>query len=196
MPRKSTTKSAADVTATDDTVAVADILAEENMKATKEVKKENSKRTVTPEPLEDFDEIEIISLIPNVSYKDAYTGDMYEWREVGHIEFMTFETLKRMWRNTKSYFKNMYLKPLDNRVVNKFNLTDTYKKYEFLMNESNYTRKNVDEICESISTAPMGLKFAVCNKISSLVSSEKITDILVIRALEKHLNLDLTSFLN
>lgn len=157
--------------------------------------KKNTKKTVEVEPLNDSDEIEVVSLIPNVSYKDSKTLDMYEWDEVGHIEYMTFDTLKNMWRNNKGYFKNMWLKPNDDRVINKFGLTKTFKDYEYLMDESNYTKKNIDTICKSISNTPNGLKRSIYNKIKDLVVKEKITDINVIKKLGRHLNVDLTDFI-
>lgn len=155
----------------------------------------NENKVVKSKDLNDSDEIKVVSLIPNVSYKDSKTLDMYEWDEVGHEEYMTFETLKNMWRNNKGYFKNMWLKPCDDRVVNKFGLTKTFKDYEYLMDKSNYTKKNIDTICKSISNTPSGLKRSICNKIKDLVVKEELTDISVIRKLERHLNIDLTEFI-
>jgi len=187
MARKSVTESAANVATTEETVVATDIAAEENMNV-----KENMSKV---EPLKDSDEIEVISLISNVSYKDSHTGDFYEWANPGHIEPMTFETLKNMWRNSKGYFRNMWLKPLDGRVINKFGLESTFKKYEFLMDEKNYTRKNIEKICENISATPNGMKLSICNRIKDLVVNGEITDVVVIRSLEKHFDLDLVSFL-
>lgn len=155
----------------------------------------NENERVKSKDLNDSDEIKVVSLIPNVSYKDSKTLDMYEWDEVGHEEFMTFETLKNMWRNNKGYFKNMWLKPCDDRVINKFGLTKTFKDYEYLMDKSNYTKKNIDNICKSISNTPSGLKRSICNKIKDLVVKEELTDISVIKKLERHLNIDLTEFI-
>lgn len=159
-----------------------------------EVKK-NVKKPIKEE-LRDSDEIEVISLVPNVSYKDSKTLDMYEWDEIGHVEPMTFETLKNMWRNNKGYFKNMCLKPDDDRVINKFGLTKTFEKYEYLMNVSNYTKKNIDAICNAISETPNGLKFTVCNKVKNWVVDGELTDVHVIRELEKRLKIELIEFLN
>lgn len=155
--------------------------------------KEVSKNEI--KPLIDTDEIEVISLIPNISYKDSRTGDMYEWNTVGHSEFMPFDVIKNMWRNNKGYFKNMWLKPVDDRVINKFGLTKTFEKYEFLMNENNYTKNNINKICKSISETPNGLKKSIYGKVKNLVVSGGISDVTVIRALEKQLNVDLISFL-
>lgn len=146
-------------------------------------------------PLADTDEIEVISLIPNVSYQDNKTNDFYEWEQVGHSEFLTYDTLKNMWRNSKAYFKDLWLKPLDNRVINKFGLTKNYEKYEFLMNGENYTRTNINNICTDIIATPVGLKSSIFNKIKSMVANGEITDISVIKVMERYLNLDLTSIL-
>ena len=182
---KTTTKSA--VENIDDVNAVEEM----NEKETK-----NTKKSVNEKPLEDSDEIEVVSLVSNVSYKDSKTLDTYEWREIGHVEYMTFETLKNMWRNNKGYFKNLWLKPNDDRVINKFSLTKTFEKYEYLMDGSNYTKKNIDKICDAIKSTPNGLKWAVCDKVKSLVISGEISNISVIRELEKRLRIDLISFLD
>ena len=158
-------------------------------------KEENTKKSIKAEPLKDSDEIEVISLVPKVSYKDSKTLDMYEWHEVGHIEYMTFDTLKNMWRNNKGYFKNLWLKPMDDRVINKFSLTNTFEKYEYLMDGSNYTKANIKTICEAIKATPNGLKFAICNKVKNLVISGEVVDIFVIRELENRLHIDLIDFL-
>ena len=155
----------------------------------------NEKKSIKAEPLEDSDEIKVISLIPNVSYKDSKTLDMYEWHESGHVEYMTFDTLKNMWRNNKGYFKNLWLKPMDDRVINKFGLTNTFSKYEYLMDSSNYDKKNIKTICDAIKSTPNGLKFAICNKVKNLVISGEVTDVFVIRELENRLQIDLMNFI-
>ena len=153
------------------------------------------KKTIKVEPLKDSDEIEIESLVANVSYKDSKTGDMYEWDEIGHVELMTFDTLKNMWRGHKGYFRNMWLKPNDARLINQFGLTKTYEKYEYLMDASNYTKKNIKSICSAISETPNGLKFAICDKVKSMVISGDVTDVTVIKELENRLRIDLIEFL-
>ena len=110
----------------------AEVTEEMNEKTTK-----TTKKSVKVEPLEDFDEIEVVSLVPNVSYKDSKTLDMYEWNEIGHSEYMTFDTLKNLWRSHKGYFKNLWLKPMDDRVINKFGLTKTFEKYALIGVDNN-----------------------------------------------------------
>ena len=154
-----------------------------------------TKKSIKAQPLEDSDEIEVISLVHNVSYKDRKTLDMYEWHEAGHSEPMTFDILKNMWRTDKGYFKNLWLKPMDDRVINKFGLTKTFEKYEYLMDGSNYTKQNIKSICDAIKETPNGLKFAICNKVKNLVISGEVTDVFVIRELENRLKISLIEFL-
>ena len=186
--------SAVETAATEESSVVAVVEAEENMNKTV-VKETPVKEVEKVEPLRDSNEIKVVSLVPNVWYHNDYTGDTIRWDSVGQEEYMTFEELKAMWRESKGYFRNMWLKPEDDRVVAKFGLTNIYKKYDFLMNEKNYTRDNIDKLCDSISSASSELKYCVCDKVKSLVADERITDIHVIRALEKHLKVDLTSFI-
>lgn len=142
-------------------------------------------------PLDKEDVIKVVSLIPNVSYKDKKYGDIYRWEKAGEIVEMTFDVINYMHQNHKTYFKSMWIKPLDSRVIKKFGLEPTYRDYDFLMDAYNYTRKNVKEICDSIRKTPQSLKFAICNKIKNLVSSGEVSDIHVLREIEKSLNIDL-----
>lgn len=159
-------------------------------KAVKTVKSDD----VVEEPLRDSDEIEVVSLIPNVGYKDANTADYYEWDRPGHVEYMTYETIKVMWRNAKGYFRNMWLKPCDDRVIKKLGLANTYAKYEFLMNVENYTADNIDEICATIESMPREMKVTLMNKAKDFVVNGNVSDIKVIRAVGKQLGIDLISF--
>lgn len=150
---------------------------------------------VAEEPLEDSDEIEVESLIPNVSYEDARTSDYYKWEYVGQVETMTFDAIKAMHRKYKSYFGDMWLKPLDERVIKKLGLSRTYEKYDFLMDADNYTAEHIDEVLAGISDASAGLKIAAVNRIKNMVAEGEVSDIKVIKKIENRLDIDLISFL-
>lgn len=194
MARKSMVHSSAEAGAMEEPMANIKAVVEEDMKERNEKREANSEEKTQEAPLLDTDEIEVVSLLPNVSYKDLRTNDYYRWDKVGDKETMSYDVIKNLWRNNKAYFRNLWLKPLDQRVIKKLGLESNYMKYEFLMNAENYTRGNIDELCEAISNTPMGLKLAVCNKVQNLVAAGKVSDITVIRALERKLGLDLLSF--
>lgn len=153
--------------------------------------KANESRTSSQEPLTDSMEIEVISLIPFVSYKDNKDGEYYAWDNVGDIEILTFETLKNMWRNHKTYFRNLWLKPMDNRVIEKFGLSKIYDTYEYLMDSNSYTKENIDNICEQISKMGNSLKTTIIYKIKEMVASNKIESVSVIKTLENKFKVEL-----
>lgn len=189
--RKTSTKPADNVVAVDETAATtADAVVEE---VTEEIVEEAPApaKVAKPQPLLDTDDIEVVSLIRNVDYLDKYSGDRYIWTEVGQPELMPFEVLKSMWRNNKTYFRSMWLRPNDDRVIKKFGLESIYKKYDYLMDGKNYTIDNIDEINETVANSPKDIKIAVRNKVKEMVDNSEIVDINVIRKLEKKFNMDL-----
>lgn len=147
------------------------------------------------EPLKDSDEIEVMALIPNVSYRDHATADFYEWVDAGDVEYMTFDALTRMRRNHRGYFEDMCLKPNDKRVIKKFGLGRFYDKYDVFMDVSSYTRENVGETLNSFHSIPNAMKLSVVNKIKDMVASGEISDVNVIRTIEKRLDIDLIATL-
>lgn len=169
--------------------AAADPCAESNKRGRK--KQIDEKQSIE---LNDMEEIPVISLIPHVSYLDKNTQDMYEWETANHTEYMTVGTLKEMWKNNKGYFRNLWLKPLDERILIKFGLVKVYEDYEFLMKESSYTKENFSDISTAIGKIPDGMKFAVVSKIKQLVSDGSIRDISIIKMLGKKLDTDFLVF--
>ena len=143
------------------------------------------------EPLEDTDEIEVVSLIPNVSYKDSKTLDFYEWKNIGDVEEIPFDVLKNMYRNNRGYFKNLWIKPLDERVIEKFRLRKLYESHEKVINIDNYTMDNIVDICEEIHKLPNSSKLSVLALIRNSVDEEKIQDIRIIKLLESNLKISL-----
>ena len=89
----------------------------------------------------------------------------------------------------------MWLKPLDERVIKKLGLSRTYEKYDFLVDESNYANDHIDEVLDGLSSAPASLKIAIVNRIKDMVADGTVSDIKVVRKLEKRLDIDLISFL-
>ena len=75
-------------------------------------------------------------------------------------------------------------------------MTNTFEKYEYLMDSSNYTKKNIKVICDAIKSTPNGLKMSICDKVKYLVINGEITDVFVIRELEKQLKIELIDFLD
>ena len=112
------------------------------------------------------------------------------------IEVMTFEALKNMWKNSRGYFKKLWLRPLDERVVAKFNgLSKLYENFDELMDINSYTRDNISSIAQRILDMPNGTSNSVITLIIDSVDSGKLNDIKVLKELEKTLGLDLISLI-
>ena len=199
--RKSTTEPVEKTVAVEETAATVDNSADENMNEEKTPKKTTAKKAKVEveeveEPLTDDTDIDVISMVPNVYFYDKEDGIMYEWIEAGAVEIIPFGVLKRMWRGSKGYFRNMWLRPDDERVIQKLKLTATYNKYYYLMDAENYTKENVDEICKtisSISDSSRDLKIFICNKIRNMVEQEDIVDYSVIKLLENKLKIEIAN---
>lgn len=156
-----------------------------------------NKTSEAKKPLKDDDEISVVSLIPNVSYKDKKNNDYYEWTEVNHSELMTYSSLKDMNRNFKSYFRDLWLKPEDDRVITAFGLASSYKNYADLMDGKTYTLDNMEAIKEKFEALPpRGIKSTIATKIKDMVSTGEIRDIKVVKHLERILQIDLFDLLD
>lgn len=188
MARKTITEPVNENTAVDDTTAVVLDGVEENMSEKQVVK------TVAT-PITDQDEINVIAMVGHVSYKDKNTGDWYEWENAGDKHQMTFEMIKRMHRECPRYFREMALKPDDERVIEKLGLKNMYTKNDYLFDAKSYTRANIGKICKDIGGLTIGVKYKLVESLQNMVINGKLSDIKVIREIEKRLDIDLLSCL-
>lgn len=146
--------------------------------------------------LDDKEEIEVVALIPNVSYYDKATGDRYEWENAGDVEYMTVEAIQRMRRNSRGYFEDMCVKPNDERVIKKFGMERYYEQHDYLMDAFNYTKDNITNVLDKFSSLRSNsLKSSIVNKIKDMIANGELSDAVVIRAIEKRLDIDLISLL-
>lgn len=161
-----------------------------------EPKKTVKKTVVKEKPISPTDEIEVVSSVPyRVSYYDQATYDRYVWEGIGDIQSMTFDVLTRMRRNHPGYFENMEVMPTDERAIQKLNLGGLRNTTETFSSPSEYTRDNIGSTIEKIKKLGMGAKFTVVNKIKGMIENGEITDVIVLRAIERGLGIDLISLL-
>lgn len=187
---KSTVKVAEDIAGVDISAPAASVAEVDKNIAKKNV---NAKKKIE---LNNDEEVEVVALIPNVSYYDKATGDRYEWDNAGDVEYMTVDALQRMRRNSRGYFEDMYLKPNDERVIEKFGMQRYYENHDYLMDSSNYTKENIGHIFDEFSKIRSNsLKSSIVNKIKDMVSTGELSDVSVIRAIEKRFDIDLISLL-
>lgn len=202
MPTRAKAKTADEVI--EDVAVVADETKEVESEASAPSPAKAAKKSVTTKKndetnvkeLDDKEEIEVVALIPNVSYYDKATGDRYEWENAGDVEYMTVEAIQRMRRNSRGYFEDMCVKPNDERVIKKFGMERYYEQHDYLMDASNYTKDNVSNVLDKFSSLRSNsLKSSIVNKIKDMIANGELSDAVVIRAIEKRLDIDLISLL-
>lgn len=138
----------------------------------------------------DDEEIEVISYDSHISYYDKNYDETYVWDNVGDIVYMPFGAIRNMWRNNKDYFKNYCIRPNDQRVIDKLGLGKVYEKYDFLMNGSNYTKENLDEIVKTLKSTSVGFRSSIYRNIQNMIQSGEISNASVIVRLGKMLDVD------
>lgn len=202
MPTRAKAKTADEVI--EDVAVVADETKEVESEASAPSPAKAAKKSVTTKKnnatnakeLDDKEEIEVVALIPNVSYYDKATGDRYEWENAGDVEYITVETIQRMRRNSRGYFEDMCVKPNDERVIKKFGMERYYEQHDYLMDASNYTKDNITNVLDKFSSLRSNsLKSSIVNKIKDMIANGELSDAVVIRAIEKRLDIDLISLL-
>lgn len=202
MPTRAKAKTADEVI--EDVAVVADETKEVESEASAPSTAKAAKKSVTTKKndatnakeLDDKEEIEVVALIPNVSYYDKATGDRYEWENAGDVEYMTVEAVQRMRRNSRGYFEDMCVKPNDERVIKKFGMERYYEQHDYLMDASNYTKDNITNVLDKFSSLRSNsLKSSIVNKIKDMIANGELSDAVVIRAIEKRLDIDLISLL-
>ena len=202
MPTRAKAKTADEVV--EDVAVVADETKEVESEASAPSTAKAAKKSVTTKKndatsakeLDDKEEIEVVALIPNVSYYDKATGDRYEWDNAGDVEYMTVEAIQRMRRNSRGYFEDMCVKPNDERVIKKFGMERYYEQHDYLMDASNYTKDNIANVLDKFSSLRSNsLKSSIVNKIKDMIANGELSDAVVIRAIEKRLDIDLISLL-
>lgn len=202
MPTRAKAKTADEVI--EDVAVVADETKEVESEASAPSPAKAAKKSVTTKKndvtnikeLDDKEEIEVVALIPNVSYYDRATGDRYEWENAGDVEYMTVEAVQRMRRNSRGYFEDMCVKPNDERVIKKFGMERYYEQHDYLMDASNYTKDNIANVLDKFSSLRSNsLKSSIVNKIKDMIANGELSDAVVIRAIEKRLDIDLISLL-
>ena len=101
-----------------------------------------------------------------------------------------------MRRNSRGYFEDMCVKPNDERVIKKFGMERYYEQHDYLMDASNYTKGNITNVLDNFSSLRSNsLKSSIVNKIKDMIANGELSDAVVIRAIEKRLDIDLISLL-
>lgn len=151
--------------------------------------------------IDDYDDtLELDTSIPvksitfgGLTYKSRSTNAVFRWNQIGAIQYMTVAELNEM-NNHKSGFLNKPLVILmDERAVKKFRLTPVYENVAKLNNLKEVFNSDMGTIERVVDDAlRVNMRDILINKVRQMYKTKKLTDINVIRLLEKKLSFDLS----
>lgn len=150
----------------------------------------NAKGEVT-KLIKDSDSFEVVSCVPNVYYTCPKTLDSFIWADVGDVEILTFAQLKLMRNAHIGYFSKGILAIRDENAMTKLGL-DKYLKPKF-------AKKDYRVICghdfsdakDKILCMSDADKEQYRENIVRDVKNGKISNVKIIRLLEKEFDLEL-----
>lgn len=141
--------------------------------------------------IRDNDVIVVKSLVPNVYYTCSKTLDTFSWADVGDAEEMTFAQLKVMKNKHGGYFTKKWLYPEDDMARKKLGIDSifatTFEKKDMRLLYGN----DVTAVKEKLHYIPAEEKAAYIKRVQTDVKQGKITNVKIIRLLEKELDISL-----
>lgn len=141
--------------------------------------------------LTDESKVLVKALVPSVYYTCSKTYESFSWTDIGDTQEMTYLQLRIMKTKYPRYFTEKWLMPCDDVVLKKLKLQDIFV--------SKLTREDMKKLYgnstnaaeELLNDLTDGAREDLSQKVVKDVKSGKISNIKIIRLLEKYLNLDL-----
>lgn len=125
----------------------------------------------------------VVGGIGLVMYKDKKTGDEYVWREVGDVEYVLGDALKRMSPN---FLKTPWLKIIDNDdAIDALNLRDLYDDIELIEDIDKLIDVEDFKIESIINKLSKEYKQVLATNIISKISSGALSNVNIIRRFER-----------
>ena len=114
-----------------------------------------------------------------LTYRARSTNAIYRWNQIGAIEYMTVAELNEMNNYKRAYLNKPLVLLLDERAVKKFRLQKLFKS-------------NLSTISRVVDHAlDVNMRDILISKTRQMIKNKTLTDINVIKLLEKKLQHDL-----
>lgn len=146
---------------------------------------------MTDKILNDDTKITVQALVPFVYYTCPVTFETFSWLEVGDTQEMTFKQLRIMNAKHPRYFTEKWLKPLNDEVLDKLKLKRLF--------ENNLSRgdlkllfgNDVAAVEEMLANLNPDAKPELAQKAVKAAKDGRISNIKIIRLIEKHLGIEI-----
>ena len=128
-----------------------------------------------------------------LTYKARSTNAIYRWSQIGAIEYMTVAELNEMNNYKRDYLNKPLVILMDERAIKKFRLQKVYENVAQINNLKKVFKSDIKTIERVVDRAlDAGMRDILISKTRQMIKNNTLTDINVIRLLEKKLQHDLS----
>lgn len=128
-----------------------------------------------------------------LTYKARSTSAIYRWNQIGAIQYMSVAELNEMNNYKSSYLNKPLVILMDERAIKKFRLQHVYENVAQINNLKRLFKSDMITIDRVITTAlDANMRDILVSKSRQMIKNKTLTDINIIRFLEKKLQHDLS----
>lgn len=127
-----------------------------------------------------------------LTYKARSTNAIYRWNQIGAIEYMTVAELNEMNNYKRAYLNKPLVILMDERAIKKFRLQKVYENVAQINNLKSLFKFDMATIERTIDTAlDANMRDILISKVRQMIKNGTLTNINIIKLLEKKLQHDL-----
>lgn len=129
-----------------------------------------------------------------LTYKSRTTNAVFRWNQIGSIQPMTVSEINEMNNHKTDFLRKPLVILMDERAIKKFRLTSVYENVAKINNLSAvFNSSDLNKIDKVITDAlSVNMRDILISKVRQMYKNKKLTDINILRLLEKRLQFDLT----
>lgn len=129
-----------------------------------------------------------------LTYKSRTTNAVFRWNQIGEIQPMTIGEINEMNNYKADFLRKPLVILMDEKAIKKFRLTPVYENVAKINNlGAVFNSGDMNKIDKVISDAlSVNMRDILISKVRQMYKNRKLTDINVLRLLEKRLQFDLT----
>ncbi len=127
-----------------------------------------------------------------LTYKSKSTNALFRWNQIGAVEYMTVAELNEMNNYKREYLNKPLVVLLDERAIKKFRLSQVYENVAKINNLKSVFNSDIATIERTIDMAlKVNMRDILISKVRGMIEKRTLTDVSVIKLLERKLQQDL-----
>ena len=127
-----------------------------------------------------------------LTYKARSTNAIYRWPTIGSLEYMSISELNEMNNYKRAYLNKPLVILMDERAIKKFRLQKVYENVAQINNLKSLFKSDMATIERTIDTAlDANMRDILISKVRQMIKNGTLTNINIIKLLEKRLQHDL-----